>query len=62
MKPWVDSAALLYIVAILNLLSYGIAWFDDTRSDCSLHFRQSEYNVSLPHYHIPLANFLISGS
>ena len=64
MKLWIDSAALLCIVAIPNLLFCGIAWFDDTRSDSSLHFRRSEYNVSLRyrHFAIPSADFAISGS
>jgi hypothetical protein len=64
MRSWVNSAVLLCIVAIPNLLSCGIAWFDDTRSDSSLHFRRSDYNVSLQyrHFAIPLTNFVISGS
>lgn len=61
MKSWVHSVALLCIAAIPNLLSCGIAWFDDTRSGSSLHFRQSDYNVSLQyrHFTIPLTDFAI---
>lgn len=46
MKLLVNSAALLYTVATLNLSSCGIAWSDDTRSDSSLYSHRSEYNVS----------------
>lgn len=64
MKLCINSAVLLCIAAILNLLSCGIAWFDDTRSDSSLHFRRSEYNVRLQYRHlaIPLADFVTRGS
>lgn len=47
MKLLATSAVLPSIADILNLLSCGIAWFDDTRSDFSVHFHRSEYNVSL---------------
>lgn len=46
----ITSVVLLFIVAILNLHSYGIAWFDDTHSDSSPRSRRSEYSVSLQHY------------